>query len=184
MTLDDTLNTILQDEGGYVNNGVDRGGPTNMGVTLPDLSTYLGRPATIEDLKGLTVEEAKEIFTRNYISGPRIDSLPDAIVPVVADASVLYGSGRAIKFVQNVVNSSGFGIVDVDGVIGPQTRQKAVACYGGDTPSANNMGPYMVNAIVNERLAFNAQIVAATPSQGVFKDGWDNRANRFMVQVQ
>jgi lysozyme family protein len=183
MTLDETLNFIIQNEGGYVNNPNDRGGPTNFGVTQATLSNYLGRQASIEEVRNMTVETAKEIFTRNYIVGPRIDSLPAPIVPVVADASVLYGPRRAIMFVQRVINSAGFGPIDVDGVIGPMTRDKAAQCYGNGTINQSAMGPMMINAIVYERNSFNERIVANDPTQQIFLQGWRNRANKFLVKV-
>lgn len=174
MTLDETLDLILQNEGGWTNNPKDRGGPTNMGITLATFSAYLGRQATIQELQNLSVADAKEIYTRRYISGPRIDTLPTEIIPILADASVLYGPGRAIIFLQRVINQAGFGIVDVDGVIGPMTRNAAQNCFKA-------MSNAMVNAIVQERLIFNQHIVDCDETQSIFLDGWNNRAKKFEV---
>jgi lysozyme family protein len=183
LTIDEVLDMIIRNEGGYVSNPADRGGPTNMGVTQATLSQYLGRQASIQDVKNLTMDQAKEIFARNYVSGPRIDTLPADIVPVLADASVLFGPKRAIMFLQTVLNKSGYGPVDVDGVIGPISRQKVIDAYGDGTPSKTVPGKYLVNAIVHERIAFCQRIVANDPSQGIFLDGWNNRSNRFLVEV-
>jgi lysozyme family protein len=183
MTIDEVLDLILRNEGGYVNNPNDAGGPTNMGVTQATLSKYLGRQASIQDVRNLSVADAKEIYSRNYISGPRIDTLPTDVVPVMADAAVLYGHRRAIIFLQTVINKAGFGPVDVDGVIGPMTRQKTIDAYGDGTPSSTTPGKYLINAIVHERIAFCERIVANDPSQSIFMDGWRNRANRFLEKV-
>ena len=183
MTIDEVLDLIVRNEGGYVNNSSDAGGPTNMGVTQATLSKYLGRQATIADVKALTVEQAKEIFNRNYIAGPRIDQLPVDIIPIMADASVLYGPKRAIMFLQTALNKSGFGPVDVDGVLGPISRQKTFDAYNDGVATPIAPGKFLVNAIVFERIAFCERIVANDPSQSIFMDGWRNRANKFRVKV-
>ncbi len=183
MTIDEVLDMIVRNEGGYVNNASDQGGPTNMGVTQDTLSRYLGRPASIQDVKALTVEQAKEIFARNYVSGPRIDTLPTDIVPIMADGSVLYGPRRAIMFLQNALNQAGFGPVDVDGVLGPISRQKTFDAYNDGKPTQTAPGAYLINAIVHERISFCERIVANNPSQSIFMQGWTNRANKFLVKV-
>ena len=183
MTIDDVLTMIVQNEGGYVNNPNDRGGPTNMGVTQGTLSKYLGRQATIDDVKNLTIDQAKEIFNRNYISGPTIDTLPTDLIPIMADGSVLYGPRRAIMFLQNSLNKSGYGPVDVDGVLGPISRQKTIDAYNNGVATPTNPGPYLINAIVFERISFCERIVANDPSQSIFLQGWTNRAQKFRVKV-
>jgi lysozyme family protein len=175
-TVDEILNDIIKTEGGFVNDPKDHGGPTNMGITQKTLSDYLGRPASIEEVRNLKVPQVKEIYERRYVSDPRFDKLPVAIQPVVIDAGVLHGTGRATKFLQQVLNQAGFGPVNEDGILGPTTRglvEKAVA----------EMGPFFINAICDERQAYCDQIVANRPDQARFINGWTNRVNHFRVEV-
>jgi lysozyme family protein len=176
MSIEEIIGMIIRNEGGYVNHPNDRGGPTNMGITQKTLSNYLGYAASIDQVKNLTYDTAFEIYERNYIIGPRINTLDPKIQPAVADASVLYGPKRAIKFLQNIVNEAGFGPISVDGVLGPNTRRTVERTY-------EEMGPYFINAYVEERIMFCERIVANNPSQSVFLKGWINRANKFRVEV-
>lgn len=174
MTVDEMVEEILRREGGYVNHPNDRGGPTNMGITQKTLSSWLGRPASIDDVKRLDKETAKEIYITNYLSGPRIDTLPHDIVPQVFDISINSGPRTAVKIVQKTINLSGFGPIGADGVMGPKTRNAAEA--------ANNaMGHLFNNAIAYERINFYERIIERNPSQEVFRTGWINRAKEFIV---
>jgi lysozyme family protein len=98
LSVKEIIEEIIRKEGGYINHPNDRGGPTKFGVTQKTLSNYLGRPASIEDVKNMTVETASEIYERNYYKAPSIDTIPQKLQPIVTDASVLYGPKRAIIF--------------------------------------------------------------------------------------
>lgn len=173
MTVDDMVEDILRREGGFVNHPNDRGGPTNMGITQKTLSGWLGRAATIDDVRNLDRETAKEIYIKNYLSGPRIDTLPDEIVPQVFDISINSGPRTAIKIVQKVVNLAGFGPIGSDGLMGPKTRKASEAAQ-------NAMGDLFNNAIAYERINFYERIIESDPSQAVFRNGWINRAKEFL----
>lgn len=41
---DDAFTYTIGNEGGYSNDPNDSGGPTNFGITIGDLSRFLGRP--------------------------------------------------------------------------------------------------------------------------------------------
>lgn len=176
MTIDKLLADILRREGGFVNHPSDRGGPTKYGVTIGTLASWLGHPTTIEEVRALDEETAREIYAQRYFHAPRIDSLPEAIQPILFDCAVNHGPRQAIKFLQQVVNESGFGPVDVDGALGPQSRRAA-------EQAAAEMGPFLGNALVEERKAFYAALIARDPSQGVFEKGWMARAEEFRVEV-
>ena len=177
LSVKEIIEEIIRKEGGYINHPNDRGGPTKFGVTQKTLSNYLGRQASIEDVKNMTVETASEIYERNYYKVPSIDTIPQKLQPIVTDASVLYGPKRAIIFLQNIVNEAGFGPISADGVLGPKTRGKIQEAF-------NIMGDWFINAYVEERIMFCERIVANNPSQSVFLKGWKNRANSFKVDIQ
>lgn len=172
----DPIGVVIQNEGGYVNHKADRGGPTKYGVTQGTLSRWLKRPASIDDVKNLTLEEARDIYETNYLTGPRISTLPEPLMTQMLDMSINHGPKNAIKMLQRVINEAGFGPVDVDGVLGPQSRRHAV-----DALTA--MGPYFLNALVDERKEFFQAIVENDPSQRVFLKGWLRRAEEFRVPV-
>lgn len=173
----DPIGVVIQNEGGYTNHSADRGGPTKYGVTQATLSRWLKRPASIDDVKNLTLEEARDIYETNYLTGPRISTLPEPLMTQMLDMSINHGPKNAIKMLQRVVNEAGFGPIDVDGVLGPQTRKCAVN-------GLEAMGPYFLNALVDERLDFYRAIVAHDPSQKVFLKGWTNRAEEFRVPTK
>ena len=42
--MSDLIDTIVANEGGYVDNAGDAGGPTRYGITIATLSAFRGRP--------------------------------------------------------------------------------------------------------------------------------------------
>jgi len=177
MTVEEMISEILRREGGYVNHAADRGGPTNMGVTQRTLSAWLGRDASIEDVKRLDEATAREIYERNYLTGPRIDTLPAEIIPFVFDASINHGPRSSVKMVQRVCNEASFGPGDVDGVIGPQTRLMAEKAQG-------EMGAFFLAALCEDRRNVYRRIIARDPSQQVFEAGWMNRVAEFEPKIE
>lgn len=175
-TVDDLIGDIIRREGGFSNRKEDKGGPTKYGITQRTLSTWLKRPATIEEVKALDRETAHEIIELNFYRAPRLDTLPEPIRPFVFDCATNHGPDDAVIFVQKVINEAGFGPVDVDGVIGPQVRKAA-------SEAATEMGPFFINALVEERKAFYARLIAAKPTQAAFEVGWMARAEEFRVEV-
>ncbi len=177
MTVDDMISEILRREGGYVNHPADRGGPTNMGITQRTLSAWLGRDASIDEVRNMDEATAREIYERNYLSGPRIDTLPPEIVPFVFDASINHGPKSAVRVVQRVCNEAGFGPGDVDGVIGPQTRAMA-------EKAQRDMGPFFLAALCEDRRNVYRRIIANDSSQQVFEAGWMNRVAEFEPKIE
>jgi len=171
----DPIDEILHNEGGFVNHPNDKGGPTNFGITKAVYEQWLGRSCTIDEVRSMKVEEAREIYERRYLVGPRIDTLPEPLRTQVLDIAVNSGPPTAIKMLQRVINKARLGPVDVDGVLGPQTRQKVIEAY-------ELLGPVLDNALVDERKAFYRAIIDKNPSQAVFERGWMNRAERFRIK--
>jgi lysozyme family protein len=173
-TVDTIIKNTISLEGGYIDNPYDRGGPTNYGITIKTLANYLGRAVTKDEVRNLNKDLAYEIYEKNYFVYPRINTLPENLQVQIFDISVNCGPRTAIRLLQNVLNKAGFGPVDEDGVLGPQTRQACVEAY-------ESMGNYLINAIVDERIIFYNQIVEKNPSQSVFLTGWTKRAESFRV---
>lgn len=176
MKLDDMLDDLLAREGGYVHHPADKGGPTKFGITQRTLSEWLGRPAGVGEVRSLDEETAREIYVARYLAGPRIDTLPDEIVPQLFDMAVNHGPRQAVRILQQVLGLAGWR-VDIDGTVGPETRRVAFEAQ-------EEMGPFLANAIAEERVNFYRRLVAADPSQGVFLNGWLARAEAFKVPVE
>lgn len=174
--VEEILDDIIRREGGFVNHPADRGGATKFGITEGTLEVYYGRAVTVDDVKNLSEEQAREIYTRQYYVNPRFDTLDEEIQPIVVDTGVLFGPRRAVIFLQSIVNQAGFGPIDEDGILGPDTR-------GRVNDAVKEMGLYFINAIVEERINYHKMRVAQHPSQQVFLKGWINRAEEFRVAV-
>lgn len=88
-TFDAVMEQVFGDEGGYVNDPVDRGGETNFGISKranPDV-----------DVRNLTREKAAEIYRTRYWDKINADSLPEDIRATAMDAAVNQGVGWTKK---------------------------------------------------------------------------------------
>jgi lysozyme family protein len=114
---------VLEVEGGYVNDVVDRGGATRYGVTEKVARAH-GYTGNMEDLP---LDLARDIYKAQYWDTLRLDEVALLSYPVAAemfDTGVNCGVGVAGKFLQRALNAlnhagSSFGDLVVDGLIGP-----------------------------------------------------------------
>lgn len=166
VTIDDVIAEILKKEGGFVDDPLDRGGATNMGITAATLGAHrkLGRSATAEEVHALTEAEAREIYRERYVSAPGIEGLQPWVWPILVDDAVLSGPRAAITTLQQVLG------VPQDGAIGPKTRQALAV----KDPSAT------IRDLVKARALRYARIVQLNPSQSRFLVGWLQRAFNFL----
>jgi lysozyme family protein len=116
-------NHVFPWEGGFVNDPQDRGGATKYGITLATLRAYRGAKATVRDVRNLTKEEAERIYKAAYWTPLKPDKLPVGLLALVFDASIQSGVGRAVKQLQQVLNSTKIVAIAVDGVMGTNTIQ-------------------------------------------------------------
>lgn len=107
-------------EGGYVNNPHDKGGPTNMGITLATLTAWRGQAVSAGDVQALTRAEARQIFKARYFDPIRAGELPPAACLMVYNIAVLSGPAKAVRFLQQALGRIGLS-VEVDDDIGPET---------------------------------------------------------------
>ena len=154
---------VLEHEKGFVDHPLDRGGPTNYGITQATLSRYLRRPASVDDVKFMPVSTARAIYRAEYwqaIKGDDIES--QEVANYCLDMAVLRGVGAAPKAIQIVLG------VKADGAIGPKT----LAALNASKPSRFLLDFYRVcsRAFVN--------IVVSNTPQVVFLNGWLNRLDK------
>ncbi len=88
------LTQLLKDEGGYTNHPADPGGPTNFGITLVDYCKYIKKGGTAEDVKKMSVADAKAIYKAKYWNVMGCDQLPSGVDYCVFDYAVNSGPGR------------------------------------------------------------------------------------------
>lgn len=118
---DRLFDLIVRVEGGFVDNPNDKGGATKFGVTRATLSAWLNRPATKEEVRGLTLDVAREIFHDRFWRPIAGDKLPPAIATHVFDMAVNSGPGAAAKLLQDSIKQIQKLELKTDGAIGPKT---------------------------------------------------------------
>ena len=108
MSFDKAFALTVGVEGGYVNDPSDPGGETKYGIShraYPDI-----------DIKALTLDQARDIYRRDYWQAASCDSMPERIGHLVFDCAVHHGVKTAIKLLQRALK------VADDGEFGPITR--------------------------------------------------------------
>ena len=158
---------ILKWEGGFVDHKADKGGATNMGVTI---ATWRQNgydkdgdgDIDVIDLKLLTKQDViNRILKPHYWDRWKADQIvSQPIANILVDW--VWGSGKwGIIIPQRLLG------VEADGVAGQQT-----------ITAVNKQSPADLFArIKTARLTFLNDIVKNNPSQRVFLKGWINRLN-------
>lgn len=153
------LDLLEELEGGYVDHPDDPGGKTNLGVTQETLAAWRKKPVTEADVRALTREEARDIFTALYWQAVKGDELPGGLDCAVADFAVNSGPARAVKTLQALLD------VEQDGVLGSVT----LAACRAITDTAALIRRYMM-----ARLAF----LEGLKTWPTFGKGWLNRCEK------
>lgn len=176
-TVQDMIAEIIEREGGYVNHPNDRGGPTKYGITQRTLSAHRGKPATIEDVRGLRYDEAEIIYRQMFYREPKIYLLPEAIQPQIFDMAVNHGPYRAVKYLQQYLRGCG-EMIKADGLLGARTVAAAnrVIEKLGEVTTNNQIAEY--------RKRIYRMIASHDPSQNQFIIGWLARADEFKTEEQ
>lgn len=144
-------------EGGYVNHKSDKGGATKFGISQ--------RSYPLLNIQSLTVDDATQIYHRDFWSPLRLDELQsEAVAKCVFDFGVHAGIGTAAKTLQRAVNACGRAL-SVDGHVGPATISAANR-IGGEA---------LLPVLCGEIMAHYEAIVRRDPTQAVFLKGWKNR---------
>lgn len=152
---------IIKSEGGYVNDPADRGGETNLGVTIGAWGSYLGRAIQPGEMKALTVDTVKPFYKSMYWDKVKGDDLPVGVDYAIFDFAVNAGVSRAAKFLQRAV-----GAVD-DGVIGSGTLGRVTK----NDPAA------LLKNFADQKQRFYNGLAITNPSQQKFLKGWMARVD-------
>lgn len=141
----------LKWEGGYVYDPQDPGGPTKFGVAK--------RYHEDLDIKNLTIEQAKNVYYKEYWLPASCDDFGKYSAICIFDASVNCGLHRAIQFLQRAIN-----VID-DGVIGPKTIKAA--------ESLSDI--HVALLMIEQRKKYYYTKVTENPVKAKFLKGWINR---------
>jgi lysozyme family protein len=148
----------LRQEGGFCDVKGDPGGATNHGITMAELSTVLGRPATIADVRAITTAQAESIYRPRYWNAINCDALPAGIDLVVFDFGINAGSGTSVMQLQGLLK------VRQDGDVGPVTLE-ALRTHDGS---------WVVAALTLSHQAYYRRL----PGYSEFGPGWIARTVR------
>ncbi len=147
---DSAITFVLEQEGGYTIDPKDPGGETNFGISkksYPDL-----------DIATLTVDEAKDIYMRDFWKPCRCDELPSPFAIALFDSAVNQGVGTAIKILQKT-----FGL-EKDGIIGTLTMAAVLSANGRS-----------LKRFLAERLAAYSKLMVMNPNLLVYATNWSFR---------
>lgn len=141
---------VIGNEGGYVNDPYDKGGETKYGISKKQYPHV--------DIPNLTLEQARDIYHKDYWCRYKCDCLPDAVGLVLFDSVVNSNAKRMIKLLQETLG------VSADGIMGNQTI------------GACNRLPLkkIINDFLDKRLAY----LMTLSDWKRFGKGWSNRIKR------
>jgi len=154
------LDTVLADEGGYVNCPEDPGGATRFGISqrqYPDLN-----------IARLTSAEAAAIYYRDWWLRFDFGSLPDSIGAKLFNLAINLGPRPATLCLQRALRACG-AMVNEDGVLGAHTRE-----------AVNRVDCGMLMAALRSEAAGHYRLLAGRRDGGArfdrFLKGWLRRA--------
>ena len=154
------LKHVLASEGGYSDDPSDAGGPTKYGITQATLSAFLGRQASVDEVKELTAEKVAPIYRQKYWDKMQLGRITSAkAAALLFDQGVNRGALTVVKDAQAVVGAA------QDGDLGPVTAGLI-----------NSMKPEnFVREFLQVSQLKYVGIVQANPTQVKFLKGWTNR---------
>lgn len=146
---------VIGHEGGYVDNPADPGGETKYGISH--------RSYPHEDIKGMTLDRAKDLYYNDFWLPLQAFDLPDRIAILLFDMAVNMGKTRAVMVLQRAA-----GVKD-DGLLGPVSR---AAIKAKDELE-------LIAEVTVQRIMYYTSL----ETFGTFGLGWTRRAIRLMGQV-
>lgn len=161
-------------EGGYVDDPADKGGATNMGVTI---STWKlvgydkDKDGDIDknDIRLLSKDDFKFVLKKYWNKWLADQIINQSIANILVDW--YWASGKwGIVIPQRIIG------ITQDGVVGAQTIQKLNSLIEKDAES-------LFYEIYNAREMFFDNIVKNNPSQKKFLKGWKNRLSDFKYSI-
>lgn len=165
MTFDKAFDRLIGHEAGYSNDKRDpgnwTGGIVGKGVLKGTKFGIAANTYPNLDIQNLTIDQAKQIYKKDWWDKLGADALHPAIVFQLWDFAVNAGKSRAVKELQQVV-----GVPD-DGIIGPKTIAAIKAMDVNDVLLKFNA----------ERLKFYTSL----STWSTYGKGWTNRVAENLI---
>lgn len=159
---------VFKWEGGFVNDPVDAGGATNMGVTIGTWR-QVGYDKDgdgdidVDDIRLLTREDATIVLKKYYWDRWKADQiLNQSVANILVDW--VWCSGK-----WGIIHPQRMLGLTPDGIVGKQT----LGMINGMNQRA------LFEDLVKERKQFIERIIQRNPSQERFRKGWMNRLSDF-----
>lgn len=170
------IESLIEREGGYVNDPTDRGGETMYGITKNTARQhgYKG------EMRDLPYELAFMIYESTYWAPLKLDdiyNISDALTEQLFDFAVNSGVSTAAKSLQRVLNvlnnrQSLYSDLKTDGVFG-SVSLSALAAYINNRKQAGVK--VLIESIRAQRITFCINIAANDESQEKYTYGWLSR---------
>lgn len=164
LRFDACLDEVLKQEGGYVDNPLDPGGATNLGITRKTLAAWRKispwSALAKSEVQALGKSEAANIYKSLYWDRCNAPALPTGLDLALFDFAVNSGPARAITTLQ-----AEFDGLAIDGFVGPVT----LAAINARVAHSGVGG--LIDALCNRRLTFVRRLAAAA----TFGAGWTRR---------
>jgi lysozyme family protein len=153
------IERTLAHEGDYSNNSSDAGGETKYGISKRSYPNI--------DIKNLTLEQAKNIYKKDFWDNHACSSIEDInLASKVFDLGVNMGTKNAVMLLQRALKANGVKTLEDDGIYGQATIDAV----------KNIDSKKVLIALRSEAAGYYRKLVTANQSQKVFLKGWLNRA--------
>jgi len=158
------ISRLIPREGGYSERKGDRGGPTNMGITLLTLKRW-SPDATKDDLKNLTQFEATLIYANLFWDSnfEELSRISMTVAEQTFDFGVNSGPQTAIKQLQKLISCK------PDGIVGPVTTGALIRYLDKNGPRNT------VHFYCDQRMRYLIDVCQNDYGQIVNLEGWFNR---------
>jgi lysozyme family protein len=170
--LDQALDYVFQNEGGFSNVPSDHGGATRYGITRAEASKWRQKPVSVEEMKAFPIQEAKAIYDAWYFKPLACDKiLSPSVAIAMFDIGVVRGISVPPKYAQMICNNHGEHLT-VDGHLGPLSLT-----------AINKMDPSAFIRDFSQKAEAGFRSIASKPGQAIFLKGWVNRARRLLTLI-
>ncbi len=166
--------TVLEHEGGYVDDPDDHGGATNYGISLrylkkqgADVGDFDGDgDVDVDDIRAMSVDDAEHIYRTLWWDRFGYGDIVDqALATKVFDLAVNMGARQAHRLLQRACRAAGKPVT-VDGLLGPVTLGAV-----NDLPATA-----VLAALRSEAAGFYRVLIARDPVRRKWQTGWLRRA--------